>query len=387
MTESESTLLLLIRKALFLDETIMPETTDWEAVLREAQTQSVLGILADQLPKESDKAQKQSWQKLDTQRLAGFIRYLYMQDQLHALLVQHGIPYAILKGCAAAVQYPKPMMRTMGDIDFIVPRERFRETWDLLLREGYVFSHGKEGDRHIAFHKDGFSFELHHHFSHDVPEIDAFVDEELQSPVIANIAGHAFSMLPPFANGIVLLDHMRSHLKSGMGLRQTIDWMLYVHRYLDDAAWESGFGQAARTCQLETLAVTATKMCQKYLGLPETATWCKDADEALCDRLMKSLLTEGNFGRKYGAGNKVANVTTSFKKDGLFHRLQTSGENNWKALKKHPGLKPFAWIYQAFRYGKQGLKTGRVLHLKQDVQHGKDRERLMRDLGLEKDNA
>ncbi|MBR3270956.1 MAG: hypothetical protein IKI59_03455, partial [Clostridia bacterium] len=63
------------------------------------------------------------------------------------------------------------------------------------------------------------------------------------------------------------------------------------------------------------------------------------------------------------------------------------GENNWKALKKHPGLKPFAWIYQAFRYGKQGLKSGRVLHLKQDVQHGKDRERLMRDLGLENDNA
>ena len=78
MTESESTLLLLIRKALFLDETMMPEATDWEAVLREAQTQSVLGILADQLPKESDKAQKKSWQKLDAQRLAGFIRYLYM---------------------------------------------------------------------------------------------------------------------------------------------------------------------------------------------------------------------------------------------------------------------------------------------------------------------
>ena len=38
---------------------------------------------------------------------------------------------------------------------------------------------------------------------------------------------------------------MRNHLKSGLGLRQVIDWMMYVNKELDDDFWENGFGTAA----------------------------------------------------------------------------------------------------------------------------------------------
>ena len=382
MTETESVLLGLLRTALFNAPLVYHTSVDWDAVLTEAQTQSVLGIVSAQLPEEIPSEARNAWQGKDTQRLVSFVRYLYVQDRLDAALHEAGIPYAILKGCAAAVQYPKPIMRTMGDVDFIVPQDRFREAWTLLENLGYVYSHGEEGDRHIAFHKDGFSFELHHHFSHEQPALDAYVWDGLQNTVTGEVEGHTFSMLPPLANGIVLLDHMRSHLQSGMGLRQTVDWMLYVNRYLDDAAWSGGFCVAAKECGLETLAITATRLCQMYLGLPETIAWCRGADESLCERLLDNLLTDGNFGRKYGAGNKIAVVTASIKKNGLFHRLQASGECNWKALKKHPGLKPFAWLYQAFRYARQGLTSGRVLHMRQDVQYGEQRTRLMQDLGI-----
>ncbi len=383
MTETESALLGLLRAALFEKPFTCPASVDWNAVLTEAQTQSVLGIVSAQLPENIPSETRAAWQSKDTQRLIGFVRYLYVQDRLDAALREAGIPYAILKGCAAAVQYPRPIMRTMGDIDFIVPQDRFREAWALLDDLGYVFSHGEEGDRHIAFRKDGFSFELHHHFSHDQPVLDAYVWDGLQSVVTGEVEGHAFSMLPPIGNGIVLLDHMRSHLQSGMGLRQTVDWMLYVDRHLDDAAWNGGFCDAAKKCGLEMLAITATRMCQMHLGLGETITWCRGADESLCNRLLDSLLTDGNFGRKYGTGNKIAVVTASIRKNGLFHRLQDSGERNWKALKKHPGLKPFAWLYQVFRYVRQGLTSGRVLHMRQDVRRGEERAQLMRDLGID----
>ena len=61
-------------------------------------------------------------------------------------------------------------------------------------------------------------------------------------------------------NGLVLLDHVRYHLQGGLGIRQIIDWMMFVHANLNDETWETGFAQLARGAGLETLAVTMTSM-------------------------------------------------------------------------------------------------------------------------------
>ena len=64
----------------------------------------------------------------------------------------------ILKGAAAAVYYPDPAGRAMGDVDFLVPRERYEDALHLMTEQGYrQFS---EGERHAEFMKDGVEFEL-----------------------------------------------------------------------------------------------------------------------------------------------------------------------------------------------------------------------------------
>ena len=75
------------------------------------------------------------------------------------------------------------------------------------------------------------------------------------------------TVLPDDENGIVLLSHIRQHLESGLGLRQIIDWMMFVRSYLNDEMWFSSFHEKAQRTGLESLAVITTKMCQKYLGL------------------------------------------------------------------------------------------------------------------------
>ena len=47
-------------------------------------------------------------------------------------------------------------------------------------------------------------------------------------------------MFPPLENGLVLLGHINQHLEEGLGLRQILDWALYVDKALDDDAWEMG---------------------------------------------------------------------------------------------------------------------------------------------------
>ena len=187
-----------------------------------------------------------------------------------------------------------PFFLDQGDVDFLVPQERFEEAASLMEKNGYrQFSEGK---RHAEFMKDGVEFELHHRFSQEDLDIEDVVIVGMNHRVWAAVGDHGFPMLPRLSNGLVLLDHLRHHLKDGLGLRQVLDWMMYVNRELDDEFWEKEFGPVTKEKGLDTLAVTVTRMCQIRLGLPETVTWCSDADEELCEELLANLFSSGNFG-------------------------------------------------------------------------------------------
>ena len=88
--------------------------------------------------------------------------------------------------------------------------------------------------------------------NYDDLDIEDCIQPGIQNAERGTVEGHAFPMLPRLANGLVLLAHMRSHIRVGLGLRQMIDWMMYVERELDDAFWASEFQAAAkakkRTC-------------------------------------------------------------------------------------------------------------------------------------------
>ncbi len=391
MTAEQKLLLEYIRRSQFPGEasTSAEQTVDnidWQQLFKEAQAQSVAVLVAGEVPMNELPADVQSrWQEAENRQLVSYIRYMAAQNELTALLRGAEIPFAVLKGLAAAVYYRDPSKRAMGDIDFIVPPEQFERAKALMIEAGYALvSDEPDYVRHIAFNKGSVHFELHRRFSHDDRDVEHFITDAWDIIRAARVADADIDMLPPLGNGIVLLDHMKSHLQSALGLRQVIDWMMYVDRELHDGFWEAEFQTAAREVRLEKLAIVVTRMCQKYLGLTtDDITWCAEADEQLCDDLIESLLVSGNFGRRNGAGNQIENVTASIKRDGLFHRLQRAGEINWKAYKKHKWLKPFCWIYQSGRYTRQGIQARRSgKQLRDDIDRANKRNKLLRDLEI-----
>ena len=48
-----------------------------------------------------------------------------------------GIPCSILKGFASALYYPDPLMRSMGDVDFLIDTDDFEKASDALKNNGY----------------------------------------------------------------------------------------------------------------------------------------------------------------------------------------------------------------------------------------------------------
>lgn len=363
LTETEKALISLLFASLWGEKSEYELTSD---VLREANDHTVAGLIADDslLP-----------------RAASFFQYMYCQDELVGLFKKADIPMAVIKGSAAAVYYPEPYRRSMGDYDFIVPKDCFADAWELLERHGYVTKTARsdEVQRDVPFFKHGREYELHYNFSDFNIDISKYVDEGLRSIETGRIDDYEFPMLPPLANGLVLLTHISHHLHLGLGLRQIIDWMMYVDRVLNDEFWYSTFQPACNQLGLTTLAITATALCQNYLGLSHRE-WCVEADISLVDELLEAVLSSGNFGRKHGNGNNVETVTAAMKSRGVFYYLQLAGECNWKLYHRHHFLKPFCWFYQIFRYIRQGI--GRGFKLKDDIGRGSARADLLRKLGI-----
>lgn len=358
MKQSEANLLALLRASFREESAAFDADADWAAVLGEAKMQTVTALAAKGLPETLSKDQREPWKNAEYAQLANYVRYMIAQDELCRLFAEHDLPMCILKGSAAAIYYPQPSRRAMGDIDLLVLPERFEDARALMQGAGYT-SDGDETERHIGFQKNGVKFELHHHFSYIDLDVEAMIRDGLDHVETGSVDGHEFPMLPRLANGIVLLAHMREHLRCGLGLRQVIDWMMYVEKALDDSFWSREFFAVAKEKNLDTLAITATRVCQMYLGLPESITWCAEADDELCDLLVESILSSGNFGRKNATGHLAGGVAINIRREGLFPYLQRVGERDWKLYHRHRWLRPFAWLREGFVFLKKYIEIRR----------------------------
>ena len=377
---NQQALLELLKASLFGTEPSFPIDTDWNAVLQEAEDQTVVALAAPAIPD----SEAEKWEKRIRYNKMRFMQILTEQTNLVRVFHDAGIPLVILKGCAAAMYYPEPVRRTMGDIDFIVPPEQFDDARHLMEENGYQFDHDLGDDRDYCYYKNKVSFELHHRYSDIDWDIEPIILNGMAHPEICEIYNNKFPALPTEINGLVLLDHVRHHLYGGLGIRQIIDWMMFVHVVLDDKTWETRFAPLARDAGLETFAITMTKMCRLWFGLPDTITWCDSANIETAQQLLETVFDFGNFGIKTPyVYRPMENLSMGVHKQGFFRFLQTTGIANWKACQKHRFLRPFAWLYQLFRFTGRGFKAlFRGEHLAKDAAKGTKKSDFYERLGL-----
>ena len=365
---------------------------DWDEICKELSWHAI-HILPTDLLCRLDAAHQQKYVLHASFSVSNWYAVMAAQKALYEELRGAGIPFVILKGAASARYYPQPTYRQMGDIDFLVPPEHFEQAHLLMLKEGYkLLDEGTH--RHLEFKKNNVLFELHRVFAaFKEPERAKLLDDLLFDAFgrleTATVEGFSFPVLPPTENGLVLLEHINQHLEDGLGLRQILDWALYVDKALDNETWEHTFGPIVRRLGLETLAIAVTRMCQLYLGLRPDITWCASADEDICHRLMDYMMEQGNFGRKGDTDSHKSVKALSVMQNlpAFFKRLQHLGLKRWPAVTKYPRLKPlltpFAWFWQLCRYIHLGLKREQPFKsLMQDVKKSRAKDTLMEALGV-----
>lgn len=359
--EPNHPLFALIRASLWGSPFSPDPEPDYKEIWQELKMHAIQNLSAEILT-QVDPDNTPRYLRSAAKSCAHWLELMEVQKTVCLELENAGIPCAVLKGAAACVYYTHPSCRCMGDLDLIVSQTDHDRAVKTLLAAGCILTDDRN-PRHTELQKDNIHIEIHRHFAvlsekSRAERADGMLAAALPRRKKVELEGFPFFILPEKENGLALLEHINSHMVTGLGLRQIIDWMLYVHHCLDDQAWNDGAEDMFASVGLKKLAVTVTRMCQLYLGLRTDITWCLATDDMLCHRLMEHIFRQGNFGRKQDKHSRNA-LSVLNSMDGnlnFFQILHRHGCYNWKATQKYPFLKAFAWLYQLCRYIRKALR-------------------------------
>lgn len=399
MTPSVKTAVMLLKFSLFdpehrrTDEYIFPEDTDWEEVFLELKAQACVPMtrpMLDYLPIEGDL--KKKWEGACIRNYRKYLIIDHFQNRIAESFRKEKIEFAVLKGTSAAMYQTFPQNRTMGDIDILVKEGTFDRALQCLLDIGFTVNEDNSElyRRHTGLKKEGIEVELHRFFASTETEKDDialndFLDGELERAGERKVGEFSFYPFEELTNGIVILNHVKHHLRSALGFRQIIDFIMFADRVLTDEVWEQSFAPLAERFGLKKLAEAVGRVGQKFFGLSDELHWCKNCEESVADDLFELILKMGNFGRKstYRSSNIISSAKSS---RGLFKRFRyeyLSGLGHWKAAQKHPILRPLAFFYGVGRHA--WILVSRkhaVKELKADYYELKEQVGLLESLGL-----
>ena len=148
----------------------------------------------------SDEKLYADWNNRCLLQLRHWVQAMHGQQKLLQLLDENHIDCVILKGSAAALSYPQPTLRVMGDVDFLVRKADYEKTADLLEKTGYQLAHEKNAkSHHYEYLKDGISYELHKRMGNvreSDNELNALFDSGITNREIRQVGKYSFPVLP-----------------------------------------------------------------------------------------------------------------------------------------------------------------------------------------------
>lgn len=356
----EQILLDLIGDAIYGTERFVePAGIDWRFVWHEAYVQAVsLTAFAKRVPANCDERILAEIRKKLVSDLQFAVGVNKEHIRLHKLMTDAGIPYVIIKGMASARYYPDPVMRSMGDVDFLVNRSDVERACRVFEENGYK-RNNKEHEKHIVYYDENCHYEMHMEPA-GIPKGEAGdrVRNLLQG-IVENAVEHesvygVIRVPSHFHHGLVILLHTCCHLtEGGIGLRQLCDWATFVSHFSDEE-FTTLFEAPLNNIGLWHLARVLTRVCVEYLGCPERS-FTGDVDKDLTEGVIRDIFKSGNLGQKNST--KVQEsifVRENGEKKSALRQIVSSVNEivyfYWGITRKLKFLLPVGWVFLGVRY-------------------------------------
>ncbi len=270
-----------------------------------------------------------------------------------------GIPCTILKGFSSALYYPDPLMRSMGDVDFLVDTDDFEKAADAFKYNGYK-SAEKGNDVHDIFLGNICRCEMHFQPS-GIPKgkagvkVRKYLSSLLENSRKVQTELGEITVPSAFHHGLIILLHMCHHLTGdGLGLRHLCDWAVFINS-VGEAEFIELYEKVLKDIGLWEFAKIMTYISSEYLGMPEMK-WAENSDKKLADYILIDIIIGGNFGQKNADRSHESLLITSKNEKGIsmlrqfFISANSIVYNNWKAARKYKFLLPFGWLFFGGRY-------------------------------------
>lgn len=361
LREHEKILLDILANNLFNTERKIDLNEDnINAVWCEAYTQAVTLTAFNNSQNEILKSsQSEHIKKKLNHTLANNTKIDFEHVRICNIMKNAGIPCTILKGFASALYYPDPLMRSMGDVDFLIDTDNFEKATETLKNNNY-FAAEKGNDVHDIFLGKNCRCEMHFQPS-GIPEgkagvkVRKYLSGLLENSEKVQTELGEITVPSTFHHGLIILLHMCHHLTGdGLGLRHLCDWAVFLNTIGEEKFLEL-FEKTFKDIGLWNFAKIMTFISCKYLGLPGM-DWAKDADKKLADYILIDIIIGGNFGQKNvdRAHESLLISSKNEKETSMLRQFFISANSivykNWKFARKCKLLLPFGWIFFGFRY-------------------------------------
>lgn len=298
------------------------------------------------------------------------IMHIRQMSKVFETFREANIPVIALKGLVIRELYPHPEFRSMSDADILIPKDYIDKAEKVLITLGYYKD--SSIDIHSTFdHKNYLSIDLHWTLVSDlhiktVTDFDKTLWSNTRTVTMNGCAVLALSLEYELLH---LILHLASHMiKSGFGLRQLCDVVLFIESEKNNINWELFF-EKVRLYNIEKLTITIFIVCNNLfnMDLPkEHGINYFDYNHHI-DFLINEILSSGVFGKRdYIRTTSTKILQANYNNDEsstkeinfIISFLLPSPEKihiKYSYAKRHPSLIVFAWmhriIYTFYIYG------------------------------------
>ena len=396
LTATETQFLHIAKVAVSGGE-IPAENVDWPAVFALAGQQKLLPIVFEAVRKTPAAAENAALFAAVKQQVIAQVLHQTVRASEFAALYQTlraaGLHPVVVKGQLCSRLYPLKDHRISADDDLYIPDAGFMACHEQLLANGLATDTPADelptADE-VSYTKNGspLYIELHRHLfdsaedAHD--ELNHFFAD--LNPV--EIDG--FLAMPPHEHLLYLILHAYKHfVRSGIGLRQFCDIVLWAREYHAKIDWQRLYDQCA-SVHAVTFAAAAFRIARDYLSIDFdlSAPWDDsiDVEPLLHDTLCGGVYGSNDYTRLHSStvtlnavkasrtGEKSNVLSTVFPKREYLER-------RYPYLKKRPYMLPVAWVQRIAHYASE-KQSGADSSASGSIKLAKERIELMKRYGI-----
>lgn len=330
MDNNQKTFFELLRAGLWEKEVRLSQYKDivFSAIMKLAEEQSVVGLVAAGLEHVSDVKVPQQW----ALQFAGQTIQLEQRNKamnafiakLIGKLRNEDIYTLLVKGQGIAQCYERPLWRACGDVDLYLSNDNYEKAKKLLLPIATNIEKEEKTRLHLGMTVDGWVVELHGTMHTKLSRRMNRVADDVHSDIFYNGNVRSWNdsgvlvLLPSVNNDVIIIfNHIINHFfLEGVGLRQICDWCRLLWTYRSDLDVRM-LETRIRKMGLVTEWKAFYNLASRYLGMPDLGGGIMASDSRLdkkADRIMGDVLESGNFGHNrdvsYRTKNSAAVVNT-----------------------------------------------------------------------------